>query len=94
MFIVSTLANIKYLKDVGTSYPHLNVFLRGPTEQFNDHKPSTIVCNSNDYEILTMFGRAEMKLFLWFWKKTAAEQKGQREILMRYQPPHRLRLFL
>ena len=41
MFIVSTLTNIKYLKDVGTSYPHLSAFLRGPIEEWKDHKPST-----------------------------------------------------
>ena len=41
-----------------------------------------------------MFSRAEMKLFLWFWQKTAAEQRTQRVILKTYQPPHRLRLFL
>ena len=94
MFIVSTLTNIKYLRDRGTSYPHMSAFLRGPIEEWKDHKPSTIDCDSDDYEIVTMFSRAEMKLFLWFWQKTAAEQKNQRVILNTYQPPHRMGLFL
>ena len=94
MFIVSTLTNIKYLRDQGISYNGMCDFLRNPVMDWNGHRPSTVDSETDDYAIVTMFSRVELKLFLWFWQKTAAEQRNQRAILHTYQPPHRMGLFL
>ena len=41
-----------------------------------------------------MLSRTDKKLFIWFWKLTTDEQIGQREVLRRHQPPHKLQPFL
>lgn len=93
MFIVATLKNLKNLKDFESNYPQLHFFLQGP-QGLGVQLPSTIIKNSSNYEILAMLGRAQKKLFVWWWKRATDEHIRQREVLRRYQPPHKLRPFL